>query len=92
MWGMNILSSSNTRHKLQHKKWQKDMYIKKIKKRYQKENQFPHDIVIEFQEQSDHIESNRDFSHFVWYSLVKSTNNTLYAIKEISKIIQVIMI
>lgn len=35
------------------------MYIKKIKKRYQKENQFPHDIVIEFQEQSDHIESNR---------------------------------
>lgn len=66
------------------------MYIKKIKKRYQKENQFPHDI--EFQEQSDHTESNRDFSHFVWYSLVKSTNNTLYAIKEISKIIQVIMI
>lgn len=41
------------------------MYIKKIKNRYQKENQFPHDIVIEFQEQSDHIESNRDFSHFV---------------------------
>lgn len=66
------------------------MYIKKIKKRYQKENQFPHDIVIEFQEQSDHTESNRDFSHFVWYSLV--TDKTLYAIKEISKIIQVIMI
>lgn len=41
------------------------MYIKKIKKRYQKENQFPHDIAIEFQEQSDHTESNRDFSHFV---------------------------
>lgn len=39
------------------------MYIKKIKKRYQKENQFPHDI--EFQKQSDHTESNRDFSHFV---------------------------
>lgn len=45
-------------------KWQKGMYIKKIKKRYPKENHFPHDIAIEFQEQSDHAESNRDFSHF----------------------------
>lgn len=50
-------------------KWQKGMYIKKIKKRYQKENHFPRDIAIEFQEQSDHTESNRDFSHFVWYRL-----------------------
>lgn len=83
---MNILSS---RQKLQHKNGKKVCILKRLKRDIQRKTISLMTLQLSSRNRVIMLKATETS---VIFRLVKSTNNTLYGIKEIPKIIQVIMI